>query len=109
MLVNCDALLQIRYARSRALKKGLEFTIEETDIILPETCPILKTPFKRGDNKFTYSLDRKDPTKGYTKGNIWVISKLANAMKWDSNHNERILFANWILSLEGGNLLVDQL
>lgn len=39
---------------------------------------------------------------GYTKENVWVISQLANAMKWDSNREERLAFANWILTSEGG-------
>lgn len=43
---------------------------------------------------YSYSLDRKDPNKGYTKDNVWVISQIANAMK----------FAKWVLSLEGGVL-----
>ena len=45
---------------------------------------------------YGYSLDRKDPNKGYTKDNVWVISQIANAMK--------LLFAKWVLSLEGGVL-----
>lgn len=43
--------------------------------------------------------------KGYTKDNVWVISQIANAMKWDSTHEERVLFAKWVLSLEGGEFL----
>ena len=35
------------------------------------------------------------------KENVWVISQLANAMKWDSTREERIAFANWVLSSEG--------
>lgn len=55
---------------------------------------------------FTYSgVDRKDPTQGYTKDNVWVISQLANAMKWDSTKEERLAFAKWVMSLEGGGLL----
>lgn len=41
---------------------------------------------------YSYSLDRKDPNKGYTKDNVWVISQIANAI------------AKWVLSLEGGAL-----
>ena len=56
------------------------------------------------DVYYSYSLDRKDPNKGYTKDNVWVISQIANAMKWDSTPEERVLFAKWVLSLEGGVL-----
>jgi hypothetical protein len=93
----------LKNAKSRATQKGLEFSINENDIILPLICPILKIPFNRDTRKYGYSLDRKDPNKGYTKDNIWVISQIANAMKWDSTREERILFANWVLSLEGGD------
>jgi hypothetical protein len=32
--------------------------------------------------------------------NTDVISQLANAMKWDSTPEERLAFANWVLSSE---------
>mgnify|MGYP004703628705 CR=1 FL=1 len=92
----------LKHAKARAAKKGIEFSLVEEDIILPEVCPILKIPFDKNNRRYTFSLDRKDPTKGYTKDNIWVISQIANAMKWDSSSEERVLFANWVLSLEGG-------
>lgn len=93
----------IKNAKARAVKKRLDFDITEEDIVLPEICPIMKVPFDRNTRKYGYSIDRIDPTKGYTKDNIWIISQIANAMKWDSNQEERIKFAKWVLSLEGGN------
>lgn len=92
----------LKHAKARANQKGIEFSLIEEDIILPEVCPILKIPFDRSTRRYAYSLDRKDPNKGYTKDNVWVISQLANSMKWDSSHEERVLFANWVLTLEGG-------
>lgn len=92
----------LRNARSRAIKKNIEFDLVESDITLPETCPILGTEFDRSSRRYSYSLDRVNPNKGYTKDNVWVISQIANAMKWDSTHEERVLFAKWVLSLEGG-------
>lgn len=91
-----------KYAKSRAQKKNIPFLIQEEDIKLPEKCPIFRTPFIKGDIKYTYSIDRINSTLGYTKENIQVISKLANAMKWDSTREERLAFAKWILSSEGG-------
>jgi hypothetical protein len=94
----------LKNARARATKKGIKFNITIADIYIPELCPILQIPFNRDTRRYSYSLDRKDPTKGYTKDNVWVISQIANAMKWDSTHEERVLFAKWVLSLEGGEL-----
>jgi hypothetical protein len=94
----------LKHAKARAKQKKILFDLVEDDFILPEVCPILKVPFDKDTRKYAYSLDRKDPSKGYTKDNVWVISQIANAMKWDSNHEERVLFAKWVLSLEGGEL-----
>lgn len=38
------------------------------------------------------SLDRKDPAKGYVKGNVWVISYRANAIKQDATLAELLAF-----------------
>jgi hypothetical protein len=86
-------------ARHRALKKGIEFNIEISDIVIPETCPILGLPIKKlidGNRDLSPSLDRIDNAKGYIKGNIQVISFKANAMKLTANKDELINFANWI-------------
>lgn len=87
----------IRHAKARANAKNVEFSLTEDDIHLPDKCPILGISFDRNTRRFGYSLDRKDPTKGYTPENTWVISQLANAMKWDSTEEERVLFAKWVL------------
>lgn len=83
-------------ARRRALKQNLEFSISKGDLVIPEVCPILGVPFiqgTKGDYKYTYSLDKVDPTKGYTKENTRVISMLANTMKSDANKDELLAFA----------------
>lgn len=90
----------LKNAKARATQKELPFDITEEDIILPEICPVFKRPFDRNDRRTGYSLDRITPELGYVKGNIQVISQLANAMKWDSTPSERLLFAEWILSTE---------
>lgn len=78
-------------AKKRALKKELEFNIIRTDIVIPEYCPILGIPLLRGSkvvNANSPSLDRIDPSKGYVKGNIQVISNRANTIKNDATPEE---------------------
>lgn len=89
-------------AQQRARKSGVEFNLEKEDIIIPEKCPILGIPLishkgSPGGKKASPSLDRKDPSKGYTKDNIWVISHLANQMKSHSTMEEMINFSKWVL------------
>ena len=87
-------------AKKRAEEKGLEFNIDESDIIIPEICPVLEVPLVFGtkDNyDYSPSLDRIDNTKGYIKGNIWVISKKANTMKSSATLQELHKFATNIL------------
>lgn len=74
----------LNHARQRAKKKGLEFNIDLSDIIIPENCPLLKIPLYVNDKKVgpnSPSLDRIDANKGYIKGNIMIISYKANTAK----------------------------
>ena len=84
-------------AKQRAGKKGLDFNIDVEDIIIPEKCPYLGiTIFKTGGKakNNSPSLDRIDPTKGYIKGNVEVISWRANSLKKDASSNELITIGN---------------
>jgi hypothetical protein len=76
-----------RYAKRNAVRKGLTFEIELSDIVIPEFCPILGIELdkpgpvggKRPDGR--PSLDRRDNSKGYVKGNVFVVSWRANRLK----------------------------
>ena len=80
------------YAKKRALKKGLEFSIKPKDIHIPKKCPILKVPLICS-TRYSPSIDRIYPDKGYVKGNIAVISALANSMKANATPQELLIFA----------------
>lgn len=87
-------------AKQRAEKYGYEFNIEESDIVIPQICPILEVPIILGDKgnyEYTPSLDRIDNSKGYIKGNIQVISKKANSMKNSATMDELRCFCKNIL------------
>ena len=86
-------------ARERAKKRNLEINITVDDIELPEVCPILGIPLKPGDQYNyldSYSLDRIDNSKGYIKGNIKVISTLANMMKNCASKEQLLTFVKTI-------------
>lgn len=78
-------------AKNRAKRKNIEFDISEDDFELPSICPLLNIPMWKNPDKAcpnSYSLDRIDPKKGYIKGNVWVVSKRANAIKSDATLEE---------------------
>ena len=81
-----------RSAKKRALVKGLEFNIELRDIHIPKKCPILKVPLICS-TRYSPSIDRIYPDKGYVKGNIAVISTLANSMNANATPKELLIFA----------------
>jgi hypothetical protein len=81
---NNPAKTLLNRAKARASRKGYEFNLELEDITIPETCPLLGYKLEMGsknDYSHSPSLDRIDPTKGYIKGNVWVISTKANTIK----------------------------
>lgn len=86
--------------KGRAKRLEIEFNITKEDIIIPKICPILECEFIIGDKndyRYTYSLDRVDPSKGYIKGNIRVISMLANTMKNSASKEQLLKFSKNIV------------
>lgn len=84
-----------RRAKERAKKYGIEFDIEVEDIVIPEFCPVFGFRLQTGlsDKKYvshpqTPSLDKIDPSKGYVKGNVQVISQRANMLKSNATVDE---------------------
>ena len=93
-----------RAARNRAQRDGTEFTIDVSDVNIPEFCPILGLRIEprrggHGPQDASPSLDRIDNTKGYIKGNIWVVSWLANKMKATASKEQLLAFAGGIQKL----------
>lgn len=89
--------------KAKCKKYNIPFDLELSDIIIPEYCPILGTKLLVGkDTKGKHahrdlaSIDRVDPTLGYVKGNIQVISMLANMMKTNGEKEDLVNFARWI-------------
>ena len=80
-------------AKIRARKAGVLFDLTPADIMVPASCPVLGIPLEIGGGGFAHNsptLDRIIPALGYVRGNIEVISGLANRIK--GNHIDPELF-----------------
>lgn len=74
----------VRWAKSRAKKKGHAFDLQEGDVSIPAKCPILGTSWDVSPP----SLNRKNPALGYTADNIDVVSFRANTLLNDASVEE---------------------
>ena len=76
-------LTMLRAAKQRSKKRNIYFNITIDDIKMKNKCPILGTPFKVGRENWqnSPSLDRIDNRRGYEKGNVIVVSLMANSIK----------------------------
>jgi hypothetical protein len=92
-------------AKKRAKKSGVEFNLELDDLPQPATCPVFGIELdwsireESGNRKprpNAPSIDRLDPSKGYTKENSVVLSYLANVMKNDGSAREHEQVAEWL-------------
>lgn len=91
--------------KRRARENGVEFELTVDDLVIPDVCPLLGIPLIRGRHNSPNmpSLDRLDPDRGYVKGNVRVISFLANAMKRDATKEQLLLFATRLPEYLAGN------
>lgn len=91
--------LTLQRAKSRAAKRGVEFSLTLDDIVIPEYCPVLGVKLARGDKVHadnSPSLDRLVPSKGYVPGNVAVISYKANRIKNDATVQELQDVLDWM-------------
>lgn len=98
----------LRRAKQRAKDKGIEFNLTLDDVAIPTNCPILGIELKMhkgrsGGNPNSPALDRVDNDKGYVKGNVMVMSHLANMMKSSATTEDLIRFANWVIETHGNS------
>lgn len=104
-MANSKEKNMLQNAKQRAKKNNFEFNLELSDIIIPQFCPLLGIELSRTNTGNVLpnspTLDRINNSKGYIKGNIWVISYQANTMKSNANRDQLIRFAREILSFYG--------
>lgn len=97
-------------ARQRAIRDGLEFNLELSDIVIPETCPVLGIELKRSEGRQgptdnSPTLDRIHPKIGYIKGNVIIISGLANKIKSSANYRQILSVGRWLKGLTNSQMM----
>lgn len=94
--------------RSRAKSAGILFTITEDDIEHKTHCPVtgVELDYSHGTkgirNDNSPSLDRIDPTKGYEKGNVIIVSWRVNNIKNNATPEELINIGTYYRKLING-------
>jgi len=91
-------------ARARARKKGVAFTIcKDTLPRCPPKCPCCNIEMQIGDENGGRStsptLDRLDPSRGYTQFNVLWICHRCNTRKGEWTPGEMYAMADWLYGL----------
>ena len=102
-----DAHIEIMYKnalhRARRDKLPFDIDIEYLKSIKTDRCPVFDTELLWGEFGDDYkrsanspSLDKIKPEYGYVKGNVCIISDLANKIKQDVGYEELYKVADWL-------------
>ncbi len=99
-----------RKAQAAAKKKGLGFDLTPEFLrmlIEPGVCMVTGIPFvyEKGEGRnwrrpFAPSIDRIDPTKGYTKNNVQLVVWAYNAAKGTWTHEQVMTMAKALVKTE---------
>ena len=81
-------------AKARAERRNVPFDLTAADIEVPTNCPLTDIPLisnlgsggRQGGRYNAPTLDRVIPEYGYVRGNVRVISHLANSMMWEETN-----------------------
>jgi len=85
-------------AKSRAQQHGIPFDIDIEDVVVPLRCPISNEILVKGEgyDPNSMSLDKLIPSKGYVKGNVFVLSRKWNHNKSNMTEEDLIKILNYI-------------
>jgi hypothetical protein len=91
-------------------KESYKINLEKSDILTSTHCPYLgiKLSYNKKDEKLDNyrSIDRIDNSKGYVKGNLQVISHLANKIKTSLTIEQLITFSQNVIKIHNGDFRV---
>lgn len=90
-------------ASQRARKQGIGYSLDPLALNIPERCPVLGVQMTLQNRDSTPTLDRMDPTKGYTQDNVSVISWRANSLKKNGTLEEFENLVQWMRSRQNGD------
>lgn len=86
-------------AKARARARNVPFNLLPEDIHIPSHCPVLGLALKMGGSNSTdasVTLDRVRPELGYVRGNVVVMSHLANRIKNSATLDQVRAVADWM-------------
>lgn len=90
-------------AKARAKRQGVPFNLTKKDLEWPTHCPVLGIELiYRGDDNAgglqagSPTIDKIIPSEGYVKGNVMIMSHLANRMKNNATPEQLRAFAEWV-------------
>lgn len=90
---------KFRRKRANAVHTGWEWSIQFGDLVWPTHCPILGLEldyFSEYRSEASPSFDRTDPSKGYVKGNVVIMSWRANRIKNNGTAEEHRKIADYL-------------
>ena len=76
--------------KQRALRGNIPFDLTVDNVNWNTHCPVFgyELSYYKNDKDKSVSIDKIDPSKGYTKDNVVVMSLRANRAKWNLNIDE---------------------
>lgn len=88
----------LRHIRSKCKREGIPYNLTPADVRPPTHCPVLGMPLTFGQlgGAAAASVDRLRPDLGYVRGNVRVISRLANAVKSNATTAQVTAVAAWM-------------
>lgn len=95
----------IQGCRKRAVDKGFPYdreAIKELLAAAPTRCPVLGIELTVGSplRDSSTTIDKRIPANGYVRGNMTIISHLANRIKTNATASQIAAVANWVAKME---------